>query len=130
MKADFGRNKKSKGSKTFISEVSSGDFEHMMKHREDHLPEIEKQINKVLKDYDGGSITIIVQREDENGMPDHTELLMAGTASIESQIAMAQAIRKAADSAMEVLMESCKGNTSAMLRLAALMMDEIKEKGK
>jgi ribosomal protein L21E len=108
-----------------VSKISSGDYASMLKLRKETLSKIQDGIQDMLKDYDGQSITIIIQHEDENGMPDHTHVLMAGVGRLESQIAMGKALSDGADQVLELLMESTKGDTKAMLKLANAMMNTI-----
>lgn len=109
--------------------MERGNFAQMTKMRKQKLPQIQATIQDALKDYDGQSIAIIIQHEDENGMPESSTCVMAGVSRMECQIAMGKALSEASDKAMEVLMESAKGDVKAMLSIAAALVEVIdKEK--
>lgn len=103
-----------------------GNFESMTKMRKKQLPEIQATIQEALKDYDGGSISIIVIKEDENGMPIGHSLLMAGVSRMECQIDMAKSLDMASNSAMEVLLKGADGNIKAMMQIASAMAKHFK----
>ena len=110
--------------------MKTGNFASMMKMRDKQLGDIQNSIRDVLKDYGGESIVIIVQKEDENGMPDHARMLMAGVSRMESQVAMSSALDKAARQAIEVLVDSAKGNPEALIKIAMAVAEDIKDNKK
>lgn len=112
-----------KGKKKNKSGMLAGNYETMLKQRKEMQSEIEATIQEALADYAGESITIVIQKEDENGMPDHCHLVMAGTSRMESQVAMAAALSRASDQAMEILMDNVKGDVKAMLALASAVVN-------
>lgn len=121
MKINFNDSKNEDDS--FIG-LKAGNYESMMKMRKKQVPAIEKSIQDIFKDYSGESVTIILQREDENGMPDHVSIVMAGVSRMECQIAMAKALDKASDKAMEVLIESAKGDPKALIAIAKAVIND------
>lgn len=125
MKDIFGKDNKK--SKHHVSGVSNGDYATMIKTRKEKLPEIEDTIREALKDYEGQSICIVIQNEDENGKPESHHIMMAGVSRMECQLAMAKSLSHASKQALDLLMESANGDVTAMLRIAAAMVDEIKE---
>lgn len=125
MKINFNSNgKKGKG---YDSELIGGNYEDMLKMRKKQLPKIQESIQDALKDYDGTSIAIIVMKEDENGMPDGSQVVMAGVSRMESQLAMGKALSTAADKTMEILMEGAKGDVKAMLAIASALVNVIEK---
>lgn len=121
MKADFGRSKKSDD----LHGIKSGDFETMMKMRKKQLPDIEKSINDMLKDYDGGLVAVIRISEDENGKADGDSMFLGGVSHISTQIRMGKALSKASDKMLEMILEACKGDPKMMLGVAKEMMEEL-----
>ena len=117
------KNKKKRGVKTDEVDMLRGDYEAMLKMRAKQLPKIQDAIRETLKDYEGTSIAIIVMKEDENGMPEGSHVVMAGCSRMESQIAMGKALSEASDKTMEILMESSKGDIKAMLSIAAALVN-------
>lgn len=125
MKIDF--NSKGKKDKNYDSDLINGNYEDMLKMRKKQLPKIQESIQEALKDYDGTSIAIIVMKEDENGMPDGSHVVMAGCSRMESQLAMGKALSMAADKTMEILMESAQGDVKAMLAIASALVNVMEK---
>lgn len=125
---DFDSNNDKK--KTKEIKMETGNFETQMKLRKKQVPKIEASIQEILKDYSGESITIIVQKEDENGQPDHARILMAGVSQMESQLAMSRALDRASDQAVEILLEGAKGDTQALIKIGIAMMQDIANENK
>lgn len=123
MKIDFN----GKSDNTDKSEVMTGGYEKMLKMREQKLPEIQEAINEVFKDYDGGSVAIIVMKEDENGMPSGRNLFMGGVSRPEVQIYMSKALFDASDDAINVLMEAAKKNPKQFVELTKQLLNFMKE---
>lgn len=114
-----------KGKKVNVG-MQRGGYKEMMEMRKKQLPDIEDTIRDALKDYEGQNVCVIVQHEDENGMPEHATIVMAGVGRMETQIAMAKALHNASKTAMEVLMKGADGNVDAMLEIASALVDDIK----
>ena len=104
------------------SMLLDGDYEKMMKLRAKRLPKIQESIQETLKNYAGESIVILIVKEDENGKPENTRMLMAGVSRMESQVFMSKSLDKASSRAVEMLMESAKGDTKAMLAIASTLI--------
>lgn len=109
------------------SVLVGGNYQDMMKMRKKQLPKFKDSIQDALKDYDGASIALIVMREDENGMPDGSHILVAGCSRMEVQIALAKALDSASSKTMEMIMESASGDVKAMLAIASALVN-ISEK--
>lgn len=104
-----------------------GTYKDMLELRKKQLPKIQANIQKILEDYNGENITIIVQKEDENGMPERSKILMAGTARIECQIAMGKELSLASEKAIEVMMETAKkGGLDGLLALTEAVVKMAK----
>lgn len=112
-----------KSDSTDKSEVMHGGYEKMLKMREEKLPEIQEAINEVFKDYDVGSVAIIVMKEDENGMPSGRHLFMGGVSRPEVQLFMSKALFEASDDAVNVLLEAAKKNPKQFVELTKQLLD-------
>lgn len=110
------------------SELIAGNYELMVKKRKEQLPIIQATIQKALDNYEGQSIVLIVSKEDENGHPIGHDLVMAGVSRMECQFSMAESLDKAARTAIEVLMDSCKDDPKAIIQLVKVMSKIFKEK--
>lgn len=75
----------------------SDGFENMLKIREENLPDYEREIEKALRNYDGGLVGIVRVFEDENGEPNSATEIAVGTASLSSQMALVGRLRNMAD---------------------------------
>lgn len=128
MNVEFNNKKKNskKGVNSKIT-VEESDFEGMLKARAEHLPEIEKNINKVLKDYTGAQMAIVVIVEDENGEPEGSQLLVTGTGRVSSQVALAKALHQASHETIETLMEVVKENPDMLMTLLGDVASLLKE---
>lgn len=127
MKVNFnGKDKKDKDNEDSL--LMGGNFETMIKTRKKQLPKFQESIQDVLDGYEGESMCIIVMKEDENGMPAGSQVVMAGVSRMETQIAMGKALSQASDKAMEILMESAKGDIKAMLAIAAALVNVMEDK--
>lgn len=124
MKIDF--NGKGKG-KHKVSGLISGDYETMVKTREKELPHIQETIQEVLENYSGESICIVIQKEDENGMPEASQIFMAGVSRMECQLTLGKALNDASQQAIEILMESAKGDVKAMMTIAKALTKLIEK---
>lgn len=127
MKANFGRNDK-KSNNVITSDLIEGGFEQMIKTREENLPEVEKTINKVLNDYDGGMIAIVRVIDDENGDPEAQQVFIGGVSHLGSQVKLAKGLNQAMDALRDSLLESCKGNPKAMKALLKELTNELMER--
>lgn len=112
------------------SVLVGGDYQSMMKMRKKQLPRFKDSIQEVLKDYDGQSIAIIVMKEDENGLPDGSHVIVAGCSRMETQIAMSKALSSTSDKVMEMIIESSKGDVKAMLSIASALVNIMEKEDK
>lgn len=120
MKVNFGGKDSNISDK---SEIMRGGYAGMMKMRKEKLPEIQEAINEVFKDYDGGSLAIIVMKEDENGMPSGRHLFMGGVSRPQVQMAMGKALNDAASDAIDVLIEAAKRDPKNFLEITKELID-------
>ena len=112
-------NNSNKEGKHEVSKLEVGNFESMVKKRKQKLPELQATIQDALKDYEGESICIIIQKEDENGLPEKTQVIMAGVSRMECQLRLSKALDEASGMALKYLVESAQGDLDAMLQIAA-----------
>lgn len=110
--------------------LTEGGYREMVTSRKKNLPEIEATIQDILKDYAGENICIIIQREDENGLPDHSHVFMGGVSRLETQVAMAKTLDQTSHKAIELLMESSKGDVKAMLAVVQAVMEMSDKKSR
>lgn len=115
--------KDGKFTKHYEAKLMGGNFEEMMRIRKQQLPNIRKNIDKILSNYEGESIVILIQKEDENGKPEKTLTMMAGTSTPETQVAMAKALHETSNIAIEVLMDSAKGDIRKTIAIAQALTD-------
>ncbi|MCA9333845.1 hypothetical protein KC963_02255 [Candidatus Saccharibacteria bacterium] len=103
-------------------------FDSMMKMREKQLPDIQASIQDALKDYNGEAIAVLIQKEDENGLPAHVHIVMAGVTRTECQVAMAKALDRASVDAIGMMVEAANGDANALLDIAkSIIVDKSKE---
>lgn len=116
---NFGKNK------AFIKKEGQG-YEGMLKERKRALPEMQDSIQKIMNDFNGESICIIVMKEDENGKPTGNHILMTGVAKPEMQLALGRALNDGAKQAVDVLMETIKKNPESLAGMMDDLLDELK----
>lgn len=109
------------------TELSQGDFEALLKQREKTLPKLEKEVSRILGTWHGQSIAIVLVHEDENGEPDKTEVFISGVGRLDSSVALSKGLSEAADKSMERVIDASSQDPKALLKLASLLMDEIKK---
>lgn len=108
--------------------MERGSFDSMMKMREKQLPDIQASIQDALKDYNGEAIAVLIQKEDENGLPAHVHIVMAGVTRTECQVAMAKALDRASVEAIGMMVEAANGDANALLEIAkSIIVDKSKE---
>lgn len=129
MEMDFTGKRKGKGRKkdthTRIQESVKGGYEGMIKKRKAEMGHIEKEVNTILKDYDGEMLAIIRITEDENGKPEATHAYIGGVASIEAQLKMGKALSEAADNMRDILLDAVKGDPKMISSLLGSVVEGI-----
>lgn len=105
MKINFGKEDKQN-----TREVIKGSFEDMLKKRQAELGNLQESIQKILGDYSGTSIAVVVVNEDENGDPSGREVFLGGVCTTASQIYLARSLKESADRIQDELMEQAKEN--------------------
>ncbi len=123
MKVNFNKEEKNVNGLT----LTSGDFETMVKKRQQCLSEMEELINKAFADYDGGMFLIIRVNEDENGMPIGAKTTVGGVGGLESQIALIKNTKKAIDNVVDDTVKLVSKNPEAMLAFLDALLEEAKE---
>lgn len=127
MNIDF--NKKNKSGKVRESVMQRSDYEGMLKSRKEHLPHLQKGIQEIFKDYDGTSMAIIIVKEDENGLPVDTQVLMGGVARPVTQMYLGKALTEASKDVMNLLLEGASGDVDKLLSLVKDLEKLMKDDG-
>lgn len=109
------------------TKMSKGDYAEMIAMRKKTLPEIQKNVQEMFKDYDGGAMCIVIMKEDENGMPVGRSVLMGGVARPEVQIMLGKYLNDASTKAIDLLIEEAKKDPEHMLKLADSLLDFMKD---
>lgn len=123
MKVNFNKEEKNVNEST----MTSGDFETMVKKRQQRLSEMEELINKAFADYDGGMFFIVRVNEDENGMPIGTKTTVGGVGGLESQVALIKNTKNATDRLVDDTVKLVSKNPEAMLAFLDVLLEEAKE---
>lgn len=116
MNINFGKEENSKNHK--VTTLLEAGYEEMMKLRKEQLPRFEKEIQEAFKDYNGESFAIIMMKEDENGKPSGSHVIMAGVSGLLTQVALSKKLDDMSSQLMEVIIDTAKGNTEALITIA------------
>lgn len=112
------------------SQVMTGGYEAMIKTRKKKLPEMQEAVQDVLKDWGGENLAIILMKEDENGLPTGSHIIMTGCARPEMQIGLAKALNKTSETAIEQLIDTAKENPEILIKVMSAIVDMVKEDNK
>jgi glucose-6-phosphate isomerase len=115
------------GDKTPMNTVQTGTFEEMRKIRKQKLPDIQKEVQKIFENYDGGMVAIITVDEDENGYADGHHMYIAGVAHLSSQLAIGKGLSEATDEVRDMLIKSAKDDPAAMKVILKSLLKEVME---
>lgn len=107
------------------SKIIDGNYEAMLKFRAKKLPEIQKEIQDLFKDYDGGSVAIVIMKEDENGMPSGRHLYMAGVSRPEVQFMLGKVLNDASEDAIDCIMEQAKKSPEHLIAVTSMMAEML-----
>lgn len=115
---------KDKGSKhSHKREVHRGNYEDMMNDRKKKLPSIQKKIQELFENYDGGSVAIVMHRYDENGEVEGSDIAILGIDKPAGLIKLAKGLHAASEECVEMITKS--GDPEMMMAAAVSMMEEI-----
>lgn len=106
MKVEFNGKSKKKVTGVSHSYLEKGDYEDIVKHRESHLPKIEAEVQKVLANYHGQGIALIVLEEDENGNATGVRSLISGVGRPSGQMQLAKALVDGGQEVIDLLVKS------------------------
>lgn len=109
------------------SKILGGNYETMLKFRAKKLPEIKESIQDLFKDYDGGSVAIVIMKEDENGMPSGRHLFMAGVSRPEVQFMLGKALNDASEEAIDCIMEEAKKSPEHLIAVTKMMAEMLEQ---
>jgi hypothetical protein len=127
MKAKF-NNGSSDTPKIKKNQMVEGDYATMIKMRKEKLPEMEANIQELLNNFHGESIGIVLIKEDENGDVEASQTVVMGLSYPGSQLALAKAMRHAADETIKRVAKSAiDAGPDAMISLLKAVKDMGKE---
>ena len=106
MKIEFNNGKKKEVSGVRHSHLEKGGYEDIVKHREKQLPKIEAEIQKVLENYHGQGIALIMLEEDENGQATGVRSLISGVGHPTGQLQLAKSLISGGQEVIDLLVES------------------------
>lgn len=106
MKVEFNGKSKKKVTGVSHSHLERGDYEDIVKHREKQLPKIEAEIQKVLENYHGQGVAVIMLEEDENGKATGVRSLISGVGHPSGQLQLAKALISGGNEVIDLLVES------------------------
>lgn len=120
----FGSNKDNKPKGTRNVDTHYGNFEEYQKMKAKELPKIQKAIQELFEDYDGGGVAIVMNTYDENNNATGARMMVSGVDSVEGLVSLAEATHKASEEIIENIQQS--GNPMAMMEAIMAM---LKRKG-
>lgn len=130
MKIDFNSDKKKvKNGKSF-GHLERGSYEDILKHREKLQPQIESEIQELLKDYHGQGIAIILMKEDENADVVGVRTLITGVGTPTAQAHLAKTLHDSSKDVVDLLVKSAteSGDVQAMLSVVEDLIGTMKSK--
>lgn len=86
MKINFG----SKNNSKYRTETMHGSYEDMLKRRAAELESMQAGVVRIINEWDGQMITILITKEDENGYPVGSEVITTGCSKVESSVRHAE----------------------------------------
>jgi hypothetical protein len=104
-------------------EVGRGGYEGMLALRKKKLPEMQEAVRDILDGWDGELITIIVSKEDENGMPTGSHIVSMGCSRMEANVAHTKSIDKASRDMIDQIVSGVAGDSEAMATLFKSLVD-------
>lgn len=119
-------NKEPKKTGTRKTEIHKGTYEDFVKGKAEQLPKIQKEIETLFKDYDGGGVGIVINTYDENGEVDGHKVAILGVDKPAGLIKLAKGLHMASEEAIETLQKS--GDPEVLLDAAMEMMRQIVER--
>lgn len=106
MNIEFNGKNKKKPTGVSHSHLEKGDYEDIVKHREKHLPKIEGEVQKILANYHGQGIALIVLEEDENGEATGVRSLISVVGRPGGQMQLAKALIDGGEEVIDLLVKS------------------------
>lgn len=122
------RHKKGEGNIHHM-EVKNTSLKNMIKAREEELPDIEREIEKVLSNYDGGAITIIMNTHDETGETTGHQQMTIGAESLKGLVYHAFYLEQASNHTVADLTDTL-GKEDLSKILTSIVGEFAKDHGK
>lgn len=119
----FGSNKDNKPKGTRNVDTHYGNFEEYQKMKAKELPKIQKAIQELFEDYDGGGVAIVMNTYDENGDVEGHKVAILGIDKPTGLIKLAKGLHHASEEAVETLTKN--GDPEMLMQVAMDMMSEI-----
>lgn len=109
--------------------LTSGDYEDMQNIRKKNLKKMQSAVEDALSSWEGQNIALVVIKEDENGEPSGSHVVMTGVSRLGSNVAMIKSLQTCAEAAVRQLMDSVKGEPDAMMQVAKALLNSSIEEG-
>ena len=126
MNINFGDEDKKKSKLEGVQSIH-GNYEDMVNKRKQMLPEIEKEVQKLLKNYDGRLLLIGLAKEDENGIADGADIIVTGVGHFSNSIEMTKAMQQTSEELMHKIVEGVKNDPEALKQIMGHMAGELKD---